>query len=98
MKVRSPLALCAQAPSDVACGKVLKQLKNPYFLGDEAGLTQTLGWVDAWTFQPSTYAVAVRTTEDVVAAVKFARKHVCGSLSRAGVTVIRAPPMYPTHC
>jgi FAD/FMN-containing dehydrogenase len=75
MKVRSPLALCAQAPSDVACGKVLKQLKNPYFLGDEAGLTQTLGWVDAWTFQPSTYAVAVRTTEDVVAAVKFARKH-----------------------
>ena len=26
---------------------------NPYYRGDEVGLTQTLGWVDAWTSQPS---------------------------------------------
>ena len=28
---------------------------------------------DAWTSQPSAYAVAAETTEDVVAAVNFAR-------------------------
>ena len=31
-------------------------MKNPYYLGDEVGLTQTLGWVDAWTFQPTSRA------------------------------------------
>ena len=38
-------------------------------------LTQTLGWVDAWTSQPSVYAVAAETTADVVAAVNFAREN-----------------------
>jgi FAD/FMN-containing dehydrogenase len=73
--VRSPLAVCAQAPSDAACAQIFKQLKNPYYLGDEPGLTHTLGWVDAWTSQPAVYAVAARTTDDVVAAVRFAREH-----------------------
>ena len=50
-------------------------LKNPYYLGDEIGLTQSLGWVDAWTSSPSVYAVAAETTEDIVAAVNFAREH-----------------------
>ena len=36
-------------------------------------LTQTTGWVDAWTAQPSIFAVAAETTGDIVAAVKFAR-------------------------
>jgi FAD/FMN-containing dehydrogenase len=51
------------------------RLSNPYYIGDEAGLTQTLGWVDAWTSQPSVYAVAAESTADVVAAVNFARTH-----------------------
>ena len=55
--------------------QVFQALKNPYYLGDEVGLTQTLGWVDAWTSQPSAYAVAARTTADVVAAVHFAREN-----------------------
>src|SRR6202158_6596240 len=25
-----------------------KNIKNPYYIGDQPGLTQTLGWVDAW--------------------------------------------------
>ena len=54
---------------------MFKDLKNPYYLGDEIGLTQSLGWVDAWTSSPSVYAVAARTTEDIVAAVNFAREH-----------------------
>jgi hypothetical protein len=43
--------------------------------GDEVGLTRSLGWVDAWTLRPSVYAVAAQTTDDVVAAVNFAREH-----------------------
>ena len=75
VKVQSPLAACTDAPSSAACAQVFKDLKNPYYLGDEIGLTQSLGWVDAWTSSPSVYAVAARTTDDVVAAVNFAREH-----------------------
>ena len=73
--MRSPLAACVGASSDAACAQVFKELKNPYYLGDEVGLTQSLGWVGAWTSQPSVYAVAAKTTRDVVAAVNFARKN-----------------------
>jgi FAD/FMN-containing dehydrogenase len=75
IKVRSPLAACVGASADAACAQVFKELKNPYYLGDEVGLTQSLGWVGAWTSRPSVYAVAAKTTADVVAAVNFARKN-----------------------
>jgi FAD/FMN-containing dehydrogenase len=75
VKVRSPLAACTDAPSSPTCEQLFKDLKNPYYLGDEIGLTQSLGWVDAWTSRPSVYAVSARTTDDVVAAVNFAREH-----------------------
>jgi FAD/FMN-containing dehydrogenase len=73
VKVRSPLADCLAAPAGTACGQLFKAVANPYYLGDEIGLTQTLGWVGAWTSRPSVYAVAARHTGDVVAAVNFAR-------------------------
>jgi hypothetical protein len=50
-------------------------IKNPYYIGDSPGLTQTLGWVDAWTTKPSVYAVAARNAQDIAAAVNFAREH-----------------------
>ena len=75
VKVQSPLAACLEAPSSTGCAHLFKELKNPYFLGDEIGLTQSLGWVDAWTCRPSAYAVAAQTTDDVVAAVNFAREN-----------------------
>jgi FAD/FMN-containing dehydrogenase len=75
LKVRSPLAACAQAPASPHCDQVFKQLKNPYYLRDEVGLTQSLGWVDAWRSEPSVYAVAAGSAKDVVAAVNFARQH-----------------------
>jgi len=74
IRPRSPLEACL-GDSGSDCTALFKELKNPYFLGDEPGLTQTLGWVGAWTSRPSVYAVAARTTADVVAAVNFARKH-----------------------
>ena len=75
IKVQSPLTACLNAPEGPACASFFKSVKNPYDLGDEVGLTQTLGWVDAWTSMPSVYAVAARSTEDVVAAVNFARQN-----------------------
>ncbi len=75
VKVQSPLAACADAPSGAVCAQVFKDLKNPYYLGDEIALTQSLGWVGAWTSRPSVFAVAAETTNDVVAAVNFAREN-----------------------
>ena len=73
IEVHSPLALCLAAPASAECERVFTELRNPYYIGDEPGLTQTLGWVDAWNFAPSVYAVAATGTADVVAAVNFAR-------------------------
>jgi FAD/FMN-containing dehydrogenase len=73
VKVRSPLADCVGGTRDASCDNLFKELKNPYYLGDEVGLTQSLGWIGAWTSEPSVYAVAAKTTQDVVAAVNFAR-------------------------
>lgn len=75
VKVQSPLAACLEAPSSADCARVLNAVKNPYYLGDEVGLTQSLGWVGAWTSRPSAYAVMAEATEDVVAAVNFARQN-----------------------
>jgi FAD/FMN-containing dehydrogenase len=75
IKVQSPLTECVQAPSSPSSLQIFKELKNPYYLGDEVGLTQSLGWVGAWTSSPSVYAVAAESTADVVAAVNFAREN-----------------------
>jgi FAD/FMN-containing dehydrogenase len=75
VRVQSPLTACIDAPSSLVCAHVFKEFKNPYYIGDEIGLTQSLGWVDAWTSRPSVYAVAAQTTGDIVAAVNFAREN-----------------------
>jgi FAD/FMN-containing dehydrogenase len=71
--VSSPLAPCTDAPGSAACAARVEEMKNPYFIGEQAGGTQTSGWLDGWTSAPSSYAVVARSTEDVVAAVNFAR-------------------------
>ena len=74
LKLQSPFASCGTTPTQTSC-EALKQLKNPFYIGDQPALTQTSGWADAWTSQPSVYAVAAENTADVVAAVNFAREH-----------------------
>jgi FAD/FMN-containing dehydrogenase len=74
IQVRSPLQACADAGGEGA-DALFRQLKNPYFLGDDPALTQTLGWIGAWTSRASEYAVAAETAADVVAAVNFARRN-----------------------
>ncbi len=73
--VPSPLAPCKDAPASAACAARIEELKNPYFISEQPGGTQTSGWLDAWTSAPSVYAVAAERTEDVVAAVNFAREN-----------------------
>ncbi|MFZ0020381.1 MAG: FAD-binding oxidoreductase, partial [Acetobacteraceae bacterium] len=68
-----PLLASCTSPNE--CQDVLEAVKNPYYVGDQPAGTQTAGWVDAWMSAPSIYAVAARTTEDVVAAVNFAREN-----------------------
>ena len=73
VKLDDPLAACRQPGNQSACDAFFKALRNPYFISDGPALTETSGWVDAWTSAPSAYAVKARTTGDVVAAVNFAR-------------------------
>jgi len=75
IEVKSPLAACRAAPASAECEEFFRKLKNPYYIGDHPALTQTSGWVDAWTSSPSVYTVAATKTEDVVAAVNFAREN-----------------------
>ena len=74
-KVMSPFTACDPSPDAAACAKLFENLKNPYYIGDQAGLTQSLGWAEAWTSVPSVYAVTAKKTEHVVAAVNFGREH-----------------------
>ena len=69
-----PLAACQAHPDSAECKQLFANLKNPYFIGDQAGLTQTLGWIDAWTTRPSAYAIAARNAQDIAAGVNFARE------------------------
>ncbi|HET7930746.1 MAG TPA: FAD-binding oxidoreductase [Rhodanobacteraceae bacterium] len=75
MKLADPLAACRADPGGAACAAFFKDIRNPYYILDHANLTQTSGWVDAWTSKPSAYAVAAESAADVAAAVNFAREH-----------------------
>jgi len=75
LPVSSPLSSIKTNPAGSATRRLFENLKNPYYIGDEPGLTQTLGWVDAWATQPSAYAVAARNAHDIAHAVNFARDH-----------------------
>ena len=72
--VNSPLVASART-GGAGSDALFKALKNPYYLGDEPSLTQSLGWTDAWTSQPSVMAIAAESASDVAAAVEVARKH-----------------------
>ena len=74
-KLESPLVSCQTSAGNVACDDLFKNLKNPYFIGDNPALTQSSGWLDAWRSEASVYAVTAKSTDDVVAAVNFARSN-----------------------
>jgi len=73
--VESPIDACIKNVEGAECTNLLANIKNPYFVGDHPGLTQTLGWVEAWFTKPSVFAVAAKDTNHVAAAVNFAREN-----------------------
>src|SRR5215831_11165910 len=73
ISVDFPLSVAKTDPNGAAAEALWKNLKNPYFIGETPGLTETTGWVDAWATKPSVYAVAARNAQDIAAAVNFAR-------------------------
>jgi FAD/FMN-containing dehydrogenase len=75
IEVQWPLRPCRDDPAGLSCDDVFAGLRNPYYVADQVGLTQTTGWLDAWSSQPSVYAIAAKTTGDVVAGINFAREH-----------------------
>ncbi|KQV85145.1 FAD-linked oxidase [Massilia sp. Root351] len=74
-KLEPFFAACQAGQTSPACTTALAHLANTFEIGDQPALTQTSGWIDAWTSQPSAYALAAANTADVVAAVNFARTH-----------------------
>ncbi|HLY52610.1 MAG TPA: FAD-binding protein [Steroidobacteraceae bacterium] len=75
LKPEALFAPCASEPASGACAEVSQNLRNPFYIGDQAGGTQVSGWLDAWTPAPSAYAVRARHAQDVAQAVNFARTH-----------------------
>jgi FAD/FMN-containing dehydrogenase len=61
-----------------------KPLSDPFYIGDQAALTQSSGWLDGWRSAPSAYVVRAEQTSDVAAAVRFAAAHRLRLVVRGG--------------
>ncbi len=72
ISVEFPIDACIKDVDGPGCKNLIANIKNPYYIGDHPGLTQTLGWVDAWFAKPSVFAVAAKNAHHVAAAIKFA--------------------------
>jgi len=72
---QSPLAPCRTDAAGEACVAALKNARNPFYLQDQPGGTQSAGWLGAWNAASSAYAVAAEDAGDIAAAVTFARQH-----------------------
>src|SRR5258708_16580614 len=98
-----PLSVLKADPSSAAAKSLLKNIKNPYYIGEQPGLTETLGWVDAWATKPSVYAVAARNAHDIAEAVNFARENHLrlvvkgGAHSYKGASTARDPLLTRPH-
>ncbi|MEO6579840.1 MAG: FAD-binding oxidoreductase [Sphingomicrobium sp.] len=74
-RLMHPVSLLRRCATSEQCNNFFKEIANPYLIRDDPALTQSLGWADAWTSQPSAYAVVAESAADVAAAVRFARRH-----------------------
>jgi FAD/FMN-containing dehydrogenase len=75
VQVQPAFTVCEADADSAACTNLLQNLTDPFYIDQSVNLTQTLGWIDAFTSQPSAYAVLAESSADVVAAVNFAREH-----------------------
>jgi hypothetical protein len=75
VQVQSAFGVCELDAGSSACTALFQNLTDSFFIDQSVNLTQTLGWVDAFTSEPSAYAVLAESSADVSAAVNFAREH-----------------------
>lgn len=73
--VSFPIDVLKTAPQSAAAREISREIRDPYYIADHPGLTETLGWIDAWVSKPSVYAVTARNANDIAAAVNFAREN-----------------------
>ena len=73
--VHTLFASCETEPNGAACLDALKNISNPYWIGDQPAGTEISGWLDAWTPAPCAYAIKARNPADVAAGVTFGRKN-----------------------
>lgn len=73
LEVHDLFGSCRTQPNGPACLGALKNIRNPYWIGDQPAGTEVSGWLDAWTPAPSVYAIKARHANDVSAAINFAR-------------------------
>lgn len=74
IEVQPMFDACGAGPQEAACADVNRNIRNPFYIGDQPAGTQVSGWLDAWSPAPSAYAVKARNASDVAAAVNFARE------------------------
>ena len=77
-KLIRPQPILASCQADRAggdCAEALRNLRNPYYIGDQASGTQVSGWMGAWQPAPSAFAIVAHSSADVAAGVDFARRH-----------------------
>lgn len=75
MKVQALFRACQTEPNGITCLDAHKNIGNPYWIGDQPAGTENSGWLDAWTPEPSTYAIKARHADDVTAGINFAREN-----------------------
>lgn len=73
IEVLSLFEACKAEPAGAACLDALKNVSNPYWIGDQPAGTEVSGWLGAWTPAPSAYALRARNAADVALGVNFAR-------------------------
>jgi FAD/FMN-containing dehydrogenase len=73
LQVRSPWHACISDSASADCAAAMASLRNPYWIEDQPGGYHTTGWLGAYEPEVCSYAVAVETSADIAAAVRFAR-------------------------
>jgi hypothetical protein len=74
VKAQSLFAVCEPDTGAAACADLSQDLLDPFYIQEKAALTETLGWTDARTSQPSAYLLLDASSADVAAAVNPAGK------------------------
>ncbi len=75
IKTVSPIAACKKDSNSKVCKQELEKAKNPFYLQSQPGATQMTGWLKAWQYSPSAFAVAAENSNDISQAVLFAKQH-----------------------